>query len=162
MGKTKSLHIYWWELDAVGRFSFFGGKVLIDTQKLNKDFFLSFPYVCFWFCVQNLIWFIIKSPMLNQNITPFGVHYKKICNHLCETATNSAKILSFISAKIGTFVHKSDSITIFAFLSTFNNTFGHSYVSFGIQKRSKNILSLTPTSKSLTPSWQSIGTTDKH
>ena len=82
--------------------------------------------------------------MLNQNITPFGVHYKKICNHLCETATNSAKIHSL--AKIGTFVHKSDSITIFAFLSTFNNTSGHSYVSFGIQKRLKNILSLTPTS----------------
>ena len=32
--------------------------------------------------------------MLHQNITPFGVHYKKICNHLCETATNSAKIHS--------------------------------------------------------------------
>ena len=27
-------------------------------------------------------------------ITPFAVHYEKICNHLRETATNSAKIHS--------------------------------------------------------------------
>ena len=95
MGKTKSLHIYWWELDAVGRFSFFDGKVLIDTQKLNKHFFLSFPYVCFWFCVQNLIWFIIKSP-IHQNIIHLLVFMtrKYAIMHLCETATNSAKIHS--------------------------------------------------------------------
>ena len=65
--------------------------------------------------------------------TPFAVHYDKIRNHLLEKATNSAK--TFISAKIRTFEHKLDLITIFASQSTFNNTFGHSYASFGIQKR---------------------------
>ena len=29
-----------------------------------------------------------------MNFTPFVVHYEKICNHLCETATNSANIHS--------------------------------------------------------------------
>ena len=42
---------------------------------------------------------------------------------------------TFIRAKKRTFAHKSDSITIFAFQSTFNNTFGHSFPSFDIQKR---------------------------
>ena len=42
---------------------------------------------------------------------------------------------TFIGAKKRTFAPKSDSITIFAFLSTFNNIFGHSFASFDIQKR---------------------------
>ena len=44
----------------------------------------------------------------------FAVHYEKIRNHLCETATSSAKIHS-LAQKIRTSADKSDSITIFAF-----------------------------------------------
>ena len=50
-----------------------------------------------------------------KTLTPFAVHYEKRRNHLRETATNSAKPCTFISAKIRTFAHKPDSITIFAF-----------------------------------------------
>ena len=50
-----------------------------------------------------------------KTLTPFAVHYEKRSNHLRETATNSAKPCTFISAKIRTFAHKPDSITIFAF-----------------------------------------------
>ena len=64
----------------------------------------------------------------------FAVHYEKIRNHLRETATSSAKIHS-LAQKIRTSADKSDSITIFFFFSTFNNTIGHSYGSLGIQKR---------------------------
>ena len=52
------------------------------------------------------------------NLTPFTVHYEKIHIHLRELTTNSED--AFISAKKRTFVHNSDSITIFEFLFTFN------------------------------------------
>ena len=65
--------------------------------------------------------------------TAFAVHYDKIRSHLRGKETNSAKIHSL--ANIRTFEHKSDLIKIFAIQSTFNNTFGHSYGSLGIQKR---------------------------
>ena len=48
-----------------------------------------------------------------MRITPFAVHYEKICIHLHETATNSAEIHS-LERKKGTFAHKSDLIMIFA------------------------------------------------
>ena len=48
-----------------------------------------------------------------MRITPFAVHYERICIHLRETATNSAEIHS-LEQKKGTFVHKSYSIMIFA------------------------------------------------
>ena len=78
----------------MGRFSFLDGKVLIDTQKLNKDFFSFLPLCLFLILCTKFDLIYNKKSMLHQNITPFGVHYKKICNHLCETATNSAKIHS--------------------------------------------------------------------
>ena len=45
------------------------------------------------------------------------------------------RCIQFTSAKKRTFARNSDSITIFAFLFTFNNIFICSYASFGIQKR---------------------------
>ena len=48
-----------------------------------------------------------------MRITPFAVHYEKICIHLRETATNSAEIHS-LERKKGIFAYKSDSIVIFA------------------------------------------------
>ena len=49
-------------------------------------------------------------------------------------------------------------------ITTLNNknTFGAPYIRVIRHTKEKNILSLTPTSKSLTPSQKSIGTTDKH
>ena len=57
---------------------------------------------------------ISGSEFVNVEFTPFTIHDEKIRNHLRETATKSAKIHSY-GAKVGTFAHKSDSITIFAF-----------------------------------------------
>ena len=48
-----------------------------------------------------------------MKITPFAVHYKKICIHLRETVTKSAEIHS-LERKKGTLAHKSDLIKIFA------------------------------------------------
>ena len=71
---------------------------------------------------------------LKSNNTPFAVHYKKVRIHLCETATNSTKIHS-LAQKKRIFAPKSDSLTNFAFYSTFINIFGHSFASFDIQKK---------------------------
>ena len=47
--------------------------------------------------LNNLLWFIvfaIKLVLVTKriNFKPFTVHYDKIRIHLCETATNSAKV----------------------------------------------------------------------
>ena len=47
-------------------------------------------------------------------ITPFAVHYEKICNHLREKATNSAKIHS-LARKYEHLHINQILITIFAF-----------------------------------------------
>ena len=56
-----------------------------------------------------------------------------------------------MSAKKRTFARNLDSITIFAFLFTFNSIFISSYASFGIQKR-EIYFQYALTFKSLTPS----------
>ena len=60
--------------------------------------------------------------------TPFAVQYKKIA------------FICLRSAKKRTFARNSDSITIFAFLFTFNSIFICSYVLFGIQKRKYTLI----------------------
>ena len=85
-----------------------------------------------------------KIKVLN---TPFAVRYEKIRNHLREKATNSAKIHS--SAR------KYEHLRINQIQSRFLHFNQHSRTFFICvirHTKEKNILSLTPTSKSLTPS----------
>ena len=86
----------------------------------------------------------------NQQLrTPFAVHYEKICNHLREMATNSVKIHSL--------ARKYKHLRINQIQLRFLHFNQHSISFLGIHIRhwdtkEKDILSLTPTSKSLTPS----------
>ena len=82
-----------------------------------------------------------------EGYTPFAVHYEKIRNHLRETATNSAKIHSL--------VRKYEHLRINQIQLRFLHFNQHSKTLLGIHMRHwaykrENILSLTPTSKSLT------------
>ena len=49
-----------------------------------------------------------------DDITPFAVHYEKMRIHLREKGDQQCED-TLVSAKIRTFAHNSDSITIFAF-----------------------------------------------
>ena len=75
------------------------------------------------------------------------MHHEKIRNHLSETATNSGKIHSL--------ARKYEHLRINQIQLRFLHFNQHSITLLGIHMRhskEKNILSLTPTSKSLTPS----------
>ena len=110
--------------------------------------------------LDNDIFFHSHANLTPTN-TPFAVHYEKMRIHLRETATNSAEIHSLawkyehlrinqIQLPFLHFNHHSVTHLIWAFICVSRHT------------KEKKILSLTQTSKSLTPSWKSIRTIDKH